>query len=511
MASTTSGALDVTLYTSRLRPQAGRLAAALVLAALIWFLTFAPLRVAAAALAGAAVLIAVLREPRVGLLLLPLTVPFGSVAQVSLAGAAVGPTEALLGLTAAAWLARGVVNRDIHLDAPALTIPLLVWWAAMLVSMTNARAAAPALKELVKWAEIFAAYVLTYNLIRDRRAARALCGALLLAGLLSGLHGTAGAVLKVGPAQFATLGGRLYRASGTFAQPNPFGGYMNHTLPLAASLLLAVLLIGRQSLVDYSARLAAAGSALVLATAAVTGVGLILSWSRGAWLGAAAGLTLIVLGWAALLLGRGRAAANRRLRGRLSLGLWLTVALVLLLLAVGGLRLFPGAISMRVESALSTFTSLDVRGADITNANFATLERVAHWQAAWNMWRAHFWTGVGAGNYAAAYPDYRLSKWAAPLGHAHNLYFNIGAETGLLGLLAYLLFAAAAAWHIGRVAARADEWLTRSIAVGALGVLGALAIHNFFDNLYVHAMGVHLALVLGLVSALDGFGRQRTK
>lgn len=472
------------------------------MAALIGFLSFASLRVAAAGLIGTAVLIALLREPRAGLLLLPLTVPFGSVAQLSLAGAAVGITEALLGLTAAAWLAQGVVNRHIRLDVPPLTVPLLVWWTAMLVSTTSAQAVAPAAKELVKWGEIIIAYVLTYNLIRDRRAALALCGTLLLAGLLSGLHGVSGAVLDAGPPQFAILGGRLYRAFGTFGQPNPFGGYMNHTLPLVVSLLLAVVLPGREPIVKRPTRVLLAGFAFLLLTAAVTGMGLLLSWSRGAWLGAGAGLVVVGLTWAAIVLPRGGAA----LRGRLAVGLWLTATVVLMLILVGGLQLLPGALSVRLDSALSTFSSLDVRGAEITSANFATLERVAHWQAAWDMWRDHFWTGVGAGNYAAAYPDYRLPKWADPLGHAHNLYFNLGAETGLLGLLAYLLFVGTAAWHTWRVAGWTSEWFTRGIAIGGLGVLAALAIHNLFDYLYVHAMGVHLALVLGLVSASNGFG-----
>ncbi|MFQ5594913.1 MAG: O-antigen ligase family protein, partial [Anaerolineae bacterium] len=156
----------------------------------------------------------------------------------------------------------------------------------------------------------------------------------------------------------------------------------------------------------------------------------------------------------------------------------------------------------RIGSAVTTFTTLDVRGANITDANFATLERVAHWQAAWGMWRDHFWTGVGIGNYEAAYADYRLPKWPVALGHAHNIYFNMAAEIGFIGLLAYLAFLFSAVAHSWQVARRSSEPAGRGLAIGVLSVLVALAVHNFFDNMYVHGMGVHIALALGLVSAL---------
>jgi putative inorganic carbon (HCO3(-)) transporter len=37
------------------------------------------------------------------------------------------------------------------------------------------------------------------------------------------------------------------------------------------------------------------------------------------------------------------------------------------------------------------------------------------------------------------------------------------------------------------------------VAVGILGILTHLAVHNFFDNLYVHGMYLHIAILLGLI------------
>lgn len=517
-----------------------RVAHIILVAAAGFVLATIPLRLAIASIAGIALVLMLLIQPATGLWILPFTVPFGSIRKLPLAGYGVGATEALIGLTLAAWLARGVAQRRLQLKSPPLLVPLLLLLGAMLLSVTSVHAVAPAVKELVKWSEILIVYVLVVDLVDDRRTALILAGTLLLAGSLSALHGLAGSLLRIGPPQFAILGGRLYRAFGTFGQPNPFGGYMNHSLPIAASLLAATLMMaakengegkmeggrwkvesGKWKMEDGEWRVESQGSQnsilhppssilhppsspyvcglALTAISATLATGLVLSWSRGAWLGAAAGLATVALVWLMTLFKDEAAETLRRRAGAL---VWVGVAVLLIFMLVGGLDLLPASITARIDSAVATFTTLDARGADITNANFATLERIAHWQAAWSMWRDHFWTGVGIGNYKAAYSDYGLPKWPYALGHAHNIYFNMAAEIGFAGLLAYLIFIGAAAWHACKVARESSDLWGRGLAAGVLGVIVALAVHNAFDNMYVHAMGVHLAIALALVSAL---------
>jgi hypothetical protein len=53
------------------------------------------------------------------------------------------------------------------------------------------------------------------------------------------------------------------------------------------------------------------------------------------------------------------------------------------------------------------------------------------------------------------------------------------------------------------------------VGVGTLGVLVHLHVHNFFDNLYVHGMYLHVALMLAIAAILSkasspgGTGRQQ--
>ena len=73
-------------------------------------------------------------------------------------------------------------------------------------------------------------------------------------------------------------------------------------------------------------------------------------------------------------------------------------------------------------------------GVDISPTNYAVVERIAHWQAALNMAETAPCLGVGLGKYDAIYAEHRLLNWDDSLGHAHNLYLNLLAEGGFLGV-----------------------------------------------------------------------------
>ncbi len=493
-----------------------------------------PLTWGGVALVGTLLVVAILAQPHRALYLLPFAVPFGSRLNLSIGGFSAGALEGILGLALAAWLARAVLrSQGGHSPAP-LFLPFLLFLGAIALSLMAARAMEPALKEIVKWLEALAAYLLVARLMGTRRQVALLVASILLAGAAEAVLALAGAMLRVGPPSYAILGGRFFRAFGDFGQPNPFGGYINMVWPLAASLLLFVV----TALAVRGTTKAAATNLLVAALGVVLAIllaALVLSWSRGAWLGAAARGTVIVSGWLlAALRAPARPAGHEmsglqqrpdsvmesrlqpvatigydRLKPRLQTGSRRVAALIiansmlLILVMLAGVINPPVSVQGRLESITEFFGGFDVESVEVTDDNFATVERVAHWVAAWRMWADHFWLGVGIGNYPAAYPQYRLARWEDPLGHAHNYYFNIGAEAGLVGLLAYLLFVVATAWHAVRFAIRAPDWFGRGVALGVLAVLLATAVHSLFDNLYVHGMAVHLGLLLGSVTALE--------
>ncbi|MCW5848988.1 MAG: O-antigen ligase family protein [Anaerolineae bacterium] len=475
-----------------------------------------PVTTTALLLIGVAGGLLTLLWPAWAFLLLPLAVPFGELRTLNLGGLAAGGVEALLAGVAGAWLLRGLARRRVVIPRGPLVVPFLLFIGALLLSLPNATAVPSGLKEVVKWGEILAAYLLVLAFADEAGRRRgvylaAVGGAIILGATLEGLSGVAQSVLRLGPPSYAILGGRLWRAFGEMGQPNPFGGYINLTLLPVLSGLLGWVLVGTGSFGAVQRpshrllNLREAGWVVIplLGAGAVLGLALVLSWSRGAWLGAAVGGGVVVLGWLLLTLGwppTTQAAATRR---RAVTALWGVGLGGLLVLLVSATNLVPASVQGRLGSVTEYFGGFDVLNVEVTDENFAVVERVAHWYAAAGMWADYFWTGVGAGNYAAAYPAYRVPRWINPLGHAHNVYLNLGAETGLIGLLAYLALLVAALRRSLQVAARRRDAARRGLALGVLGVLVALSIHQLFDVLYVHSMGVHLALLLGLVDAAD--------
>lgn len=450
-----------------------------------------------AALLALAVL-AVLAWPLLGLALAAFGVPFGAPIARPAGAGALGPTPLALALAAMGWLLAALGRRRLP-QLPVAVRPATIGLALFVAAQAAAAWRAPDLLaagfEMARWWELGLAMVLTAALAGGRRPAQGLLAALLLAGLFEALRAIGMALGGVGPEAFGLAGGRS-RAFGSFGQPNPFAGYMNMVWPIGAALVLARLApIAGRGIGGRHASLPAALVLLGLASAGATGMGLVLSWSRGGWLAAAAAALAMGLAWLA-------GALLRRRPSRAALALvWLGLLLGLGLLALGADRRLPPGIAARLGSIGTTLVIWDVADAEVTDANFATVERVAHWQAAAAMWAERPWLGQGPGHYEPAYPRFRLPRWADPLGHAHNIYLHILAETGLAGLVAYLAFFATLLALAARAAFRPGSSLQGALGLGLLGVLTALAVHSFFDHLYVHELTVQLGLLAGLTAA----------
>lgn len=385
-------------------------------------------------------------------------------------------------ITLAAWLVRDLAARrrlPRVVWSPFL-IPVLLFIGVVSLTAFSAQSMRLWFNEWLKWVQV----LLLLLFVRSN------AGRGGWRWLLAALVVSAAANAVVGIYQFfggsgalhLLIADRFFRAFGTFGQPNPFGGFMGLLAPLAAAAALGSL---------HSFRLTRARRDLWLsgfyaAAAGLLLAGLLVSWSRGAWLGFGAAAAVV-----ALLIPRQpwRGGLLLLAAGGLLLGLW-----------TGGL--LPATITARVASATSElFSFSDVRGVDITTDNYAVVERLSHWQAALNMARSHPWLGVGMGGYERAYPAYRLINWREPLGHAHNYYLNMLAEGGIVGLIGYSklwLLIVILTWR----AARHPDAPTRLIAVGLLGSWTYLLVHSLFDNLYVNNLFLHIGVMLGIASIL---------
>ncbi|MDX2160639.1 MAG: O-antigen ligase family protein [bacterium] len=360
--------------------------------------------------------------------------------------------------------------------------------AAGALSAFGAYSTATWLLEWLKWVQILILIVLVCDLAHARRWEH-LIAALVAAGLVNAIIGIYQYFGGSG-ADHLIINERFFRAFGTFGQPNPFGGFMGLIAPIAVASTLGYALrswaafrVTRQWSISHLFHLAFYGlSSIVIAAA------LFMSYSRGAWLGF--GISMIGLMFAvprkvwqgaALIVVIGLGAALLWMSGRL-----------------------PASITDRVASATQeTFSFTDVRSVEITGENYALVERLAHWQAALNMAQTHPFTGVGLGNYEVAYDQFRLINWKFPLGHAHNYYLNVFAETGIIGLWCYLVMWGGIIVLTWRMTRRHPDLYTRLTAAGLLGTWLYLSAHSLTDNLYVNNLFIHIGVMLGILAALS--------
>lgn len=384
------------------------------------------------------------------------------------------------------WVIHSINSRQSlpRLIGSPLYIPILLFIGITGLTAFNAVSISSWINEWLKWVQILVIIVITLSLAHDKRW-EWLIFALVLSGLANALIGLYEFVGGSG-ALHLLINNRFFRAFGTFGQPNPFGGFMGLLAPIAlmATLGYGLRLWHHRHLPDRFQIVFITFFYLIASFFIVLGIGI--SWSRGAWLGFAASIGVIAL------------ALPRKA--------WLGFALAL---GVGGLiamlwltDLLPASIVTRITSSTQEFFAFDdVRGIDITPENYAVVERLSHWQAALNMARANPWLGVGFGNYEVVYPAYRLLNWHEPLGHAHNFYLNILAETGIIGLLGYGKAWVFIMWLNWRTRQH-PNMLARLIAVGLLGTWTYLSVHSMFDNLYVNNLFLHIGLMLGILAVL---------
>lgn len=398
---------------------------------------------------------------------------------------AVSATEVVLAGLIVLWFVDGVRRKQLAITFSAPVNGACIFIGVMLISMTQAADLGEAAAEVVKWVEFVVVILLSRQMIAKRHVVWIVSG-LLLGSTAQAALGLYQFIYRIGPEWFVILG-RFMRASGTFRQPNPFAGYLGMSLPVALSMAIWSWggLLTVRSLGDWR-RLAWA--TFFTGASAVIGAGLLASWSRGAWLGAAAAVTTV--------------AVLRSRRAALATAIASLLVVVALLLGSFSPQMIPAPLSNRL-AALPAYLGLnDVLSQEVNDENFAVIERVAHWAAAIRMWALAPWLGVGPGNYAVVYPNVHLPRWNEALGHAHNLYLNVLAETGLVGLGAFLLFWGAIGvwtWRQLRQALRCGDAWSSALIVGVVGALVHVAVHSVFDNLFVQGMYLQLAIWLSAV------------
>jgi len=247
-------------------------------------------------------------------------------------------------------------------------------------------------------------------------------------------------------------------------------GFFSIYMTLAGVLLPVLLVTLPRLLVGGSYRGRLAGPWLVMLW------GLIVTYTRGAWIGFGAGVLTV-------------AATVRR-------GRWLLVTGLVVLVAAG--LVAPRELRHRLLSM-----------ADAGEAGVR--ERLFMWKSGLAMWRERPLVGVGPGEVRREYPRFALPEAAKKrTSHVHNTPLQILVERGVVGLVAWLvIWAAFFTRCVGLLRRLPGEAVAeRALVVGGMAAIvgflvAGLSEYNFGDSEVVMVAWVVMALPWATGQAQD--------
>lgn len=191
---------------------------------------------------------------------------------------------------------------------------------------------------------------------------------------------------------------------------------------------------------------------------------LILTYSRGGWVSVFALVFFFGLAW------------DKRV--------WLLFLLVPLVLAF-----YHGGVVHRLLSIFSNSEDTSV------------VMRLEMWESTFYMICDHPILGIGWGAYQYVYPLYNelIQEAGITIYHAHNMYINIMAETGIVGFVFYMWFFFGTAWYAVRFLKGQHNDFDRCLAMGAAAVVAAITISGISDyDLFSTQISLSLWFLIGL-------------
>jgi O-antigen ligase len=363
-------------------------------------------------------------------------------------------TLALVGLYTS-WAIGFLVREPSSRRPIRMNWPLAVYMGFVALSMLNAYDVELSQFELFLLAQAFLVHVYVASALRTRKDILFAVGLLLTGIILEAIL----VIPSVAARSSISIAGitsqfELGRASGTLGSPILLASYLALLLAPSASVMLAAVSRGLKVL---------ALVAFVFGTLA-----LIFTLSRGAWISFTLSMTLLgVAAW---------------WRGYISLKVPVLTAIAVLLLALPFAALIGGRItgddggSARARLPLAILASRVIED--------------------------HPWLGIGPNNFALVGQRYITSQFADEWFFVvHNKYLLVWAETGLFGLLAFLLFLLTTlrgGWRLWR---RADPVLA-PLAIGfTVAIIGHME-HMSFDVFRSRPQVQTLWLISGLIVAM---------
>ncbi|GFN34315.1 O-antigen ligase family protein [Tepidimicrobium xylanilyticum] len=325
----------------------------------------------------------VLYKPEFGLYFTVITLPLISFRYVAL----------LFGLTAISFGLKMLIDEDFRFKKIPIKYSITFFLVPLVFAAITSFTLKQSIVKLIVYIIAFLFLFLSMNLIDDKRKLYYLIIALIIAATIVGLYGLyqykTGIELKESWIDKEQNPDIQTRVISTFDNPNILAEYLILTIPITFALIYNTDSILKKL--------------LFLLGLIIQGLCILLTFSRGGWLG----LFLAMLIFAIFV--------DRRL------------LLLYILAGMGLIIISPKAIMTR----LSTIGSME----DSSNAY-----RIPLWKATIQMIKDHWINGIGLGinAFRAIYPRYMRQGIVAV--HSHNVFLQMFLESGVFGFIGFIAF-----------------------------------------------------------------------
>lgn len=336
-----------------------------------------------------------------------------------------------------------------------LFIAAVIYSGVCLLSIIPAVSKSSVIGELFRfWTYLFLFFVVVSYVDNEKDAMRIM--ALLMASVF--MSGTIGLYQYfTGAKKFAdnSMGGEG-RVYSTFVNPNYWGAFIN--LMIFPALILAVKKVKHYWFYYVF-------SALLL-------VNLIMTYTRGSWIGFGVGLVILIAAYS-----------------------W---KLIIPVIAVSPIGLLIPSVRGRIFS--------------IFNPNSWTLvERIRLWKTGLLMFRDHPILGVGNGNYLLRYNEYIKKYPELNIGRnkfsVHNSYIKVLSETGILGFIPYLLVHVFFIGELLSIYKNPKNSITKFLAIAYICSIASYLVQNISNNMFfIPQVNAFYWIIGGLIIAYNNAG-----
>ena len=366
------------------------------------------------------------------------------------------PTMAVVGLmllTFLSMLLKLAYDENFKFTKTNLDVFILLFALVMLISSVTSFARNSSIKIFMVYSVFMMGYFIITNTVKNKKSLYLMFSIMTVSAVLVALYGIyqhifgfAEGTTWTDTEMFTDIQTRVVS---TFGNPNVLGEYLLLMIPAVCAFVWSAPKIGNR--------------VVNLLPLGLLGLCMIFTYSRGNWLGLIAAAVIFVSFY------------DRKF-------IWLGIMLVLL------------SPLFMPQSIVNRFLSIG----DVSDTS--TSYRVYIWFGTINMLKDYWFCGIGPGTEAfnMIYPHYAYASIVAP--HSHNLYLQILAENGILGILVFLallivLFKDAVSAITGAKKSYAKACCT-ALTAGLAGYLVQGAFDNvWYNNRIVMMFFMFLALL----------------